>query len=180
MTITRGVRRAGSASVVLGLLAAAGLGASAEAGTRSVPACSASTLSAKATGAGAGMSQPAVYITVTNTLATSCTLFGYPTITRASTKKGRRSVTVSRGAVMNAPHSKPKRIVLAPQGHAWFAIGAATAYDPPVVTFTRIAFTTEGAAARVRVSLKATAPSGQPFPLGVTPFMAGIGTSQGG
>jgi hypothetical protein len=126
------------------------------------------------------MSQPAVYVTLTNTSAKSCTLFGYPTITRATTKKGQQLITLRKGAVANAPHSKPQRIVLAPRGHAWFAVGAATAYDPPVVTFTRIALTTTsgGPTATARISLQATAPSGKPFPLGVTPFMAGVGTSK--
>jgi copper(I)-binding protein len=178
-TMTRSWR-AGSVSLVLAVCAVAGVASGAEASARSLPACSAAGLSARATGAGAGMSQPAVYVTVTNTSSTTCTLFGYPTITRAVTKNGRQSITVSKGGVMNAPQAKPKRIVLAANGHAWFAIGAATAYDPPVVTFTRIRFATAsgGPTATARISLQASAPSGKPFPLGVTPFMAGVGTSQ--
>ena len=172
--------RAGSAAIVLAVGAACALGATASAAPRSLPSCSAANLSAKVTGEGAGMSQPAVYITVTNTSGKSCTLNGYPTITRAVTQKGKQPITVSKGGVMNAPQSQPKRIVLAPRGHAWFAVGAATAYDPPIVTLTRIAFATSsgGPVTTARVVLEASAPSGKPFPLGVTPFMAGIGTSQ--
>jgi hypothetical protein len=180
MTITPRAWRTGSAVVVLALCVVSMLGTPAQAATRSLSTCSASGLSAKATGEGAGMSQPAVYVTVTNTTMKSCTLYGYPTITKASTKNGKQAITVSKGGVMNAPQAKPKRIVLAPSGHAWFAIGAATAYDPPLVTFTRIWFVTAtgGTSARARISLQATAPSGKPFPLGVTPFMTGVGTSQ--
>lgn len=180
MTITHRMLGAGMVSLLVAIGALGALSASAAAGDANLPICSAAALSAKVTGEGAGMSQPAVYITVTNTSSTSCTLFGYPTITRAATKKGRQAITVSKGGVMNAPHGKPKHVVLAPHGHAWFAVGAATAYDPPVVTFTRIAFATTGggATATVRISLQATAPAGKPFPLGVTPFMAGVGTSQ--
>jgi hypothetical protein len=180
MTITPRLLRTASASLVLALCAATGLASTAAAAPRSLPACSAADLSAKATGSGAGMSQPAVYITVTNTSSRTCTLNGYPTITRAATKKGKQAITVTKGGVMNAPQAKSKRIVLAPSGHAWFALGAATAYDPPVVTFVRVRFATApgGPTALSRISLQATAPSGKPFPLGVTPFMAGEGESE--
>jgi hypothetical protein len=172
--------RAVPASALVALCAVVGLASGAQAASRSLPACSAADLSAKVTGQGAGMSQPAVYITVTNTSGSTCTLHGYPTITRAVTKKGPQSITVTKGGVANAPQAKPKRIVLAPRGHAWFALGAATAYDPPVVTFTHVRFwpATAGSTLRVKISLLATAPSGKPFPLGVTPFMAGVGHSE--
>ena len=180
MSITSRLWRSAAACSLLAAGLLAGGGSTAEAATLALPVCSASGLSAKATGAGAGMSQPAVYITVTNTSGRPCTLDGYPAITRASTTQGRQSITVRKGGVMNAPQSQPKRIVLAPRGHAWFAVGAATAYDPPIVTLTRIAFATSsgGPVTTARVVLEASTPSGKPFPLGVTPFMAGIGTSQ--
>ncbi len=172
--------RAGSTSVAVALCAVVALSGGANAAPRTLPACSAADLSAKATGEGAGMSQPAVYITVTNTSGKSCTLNGYPTITKAVTKNGKQSIAVRRGGVMNAPQSKPKRIVLAPRGHAWFALGAATAYDPPIVTFIRVRFATTsgGPTAAARISLEASAPPGKAFPLGVTPFMAGVGTTE--
>lgn len=175
MDITSRTWRLGSASVVLALCAVTAWGSSAVASTRSVPKCAASDLSAKQTGSGAGMSQPAVYITVTNTSGSTCKLNGYPTIASASTKKGAQKITVSNGNVMNAPETKPKKVVLAPGGKAWFAVGAATAYDPPLVTFTRISFATSsgGDTASAKVSLDATAPKGKPYPLGVTAFAAG-------
>ena len=180
MRIRTRLWRAGSAAIVLAVGAACALGATASAAPRSLPFCSAANLSAKVTGEGAGMSQPAVYITVTNTSGKSCTLNGYPTITRAVTQKGKQPITVSKGGVMNAPQAKPKRIVLAPRGHAWFALGAATAYDPPIVTFVRVRFATSsgGPTTLAKISLEASAPSGKAFPLGVTPFLPGVGTTQ--
>ena len=168
------------ASAALAVCAVAAWGPGAMAAERSVDACSGSDLRAKVTGSAAGMSQPAVYVTVTNTSDASCFVKGYPTIAGAWTDTGRQQVAVTNGAVMNAPQSKPKRIVLAPGGHAWFAIGAATAYDPPVVTFTRMSISMEGGITMVRkLALQATAPAGGPFPIGVTAYAPGIGTSQG-
>ena len=168
----------GSIAVAVGVLTA--WVPSASASTASPAPCSARNLSAKVTGTGEGMSQPAVFVTVTNTSGRSCTVKGYPTIKVAKTKDGRQAFTVTKGAVNNAPQTKPRRIVLAPSGHAWFAIGTATAYDPPVVTFIKIAFATApgGGRARVKVSLPASAPTGKPFPIGVTAFAPGVGTSQ--
>ncbi|MDO8310286.1 MAG: DUF4232 domain-containing protein [Actinomycetota bacterium] len=171
--------RVGSATVALALCAAAAWGPGATAAERSVAACSGTDLKAKVTGSAAGMSQPAAYVTVTNVGAASCFVKGYPTIAGAWTKKGKQQIAVTNGAVMNAPESKPKRIVLAPGGHAWFAVGAATAYDPPVVTFTRLSISMAGGGITMvrNLGLQASAPSGQPFPLGVTAYAAGIGTS---
>ena len=180
MNTARRAWRVGAASAALALCLGVAWNTSASAAPRSVPKCSASDLSAKQTGSGAGMSQPSAYITVTNTSGSKCSLKGYPTITAASTKKGSQSITVSKGNVMNAPSTKPKRIVLSPGGKAWFAIGAATAYDPPVVTFTSIRFATApgGDTASSRLSLQATAPTGKPFPLGVSAFAPGVGKSE--
>ena len=170
---------AGSATLLLALAAVAAIGPSADASTRSIPACGTGSLTAKVTGGGAGMSQPAVYITVTNVSGKACTVAGYPRITNVRTKQGPVQVTVSNGDVMNAPQAKPKTIVIAPNGHAWFALGAATAYDPPLRTLTRVAFSTSpgGAHAATSISLQATGPKGKPIPLGVTAWMAGTGTS---
>ncbi|MDP1877777.1 MAG: DUF4232 domain-containing protein [Actinomycetota bacterium] len=178
MTNHRKTWRVGSATMAVALCAVAAWGTGASAAERSVAACSGADLSAKVTGSAAGMSQPAAYVTVTNVGDASCFVKGYPTIAGAWTKKGRQQIAVTNGAVMNAPESKPKRIVLAPGGNAWFAVGAATAYDPPIVTFTRLSISMEGGVTVVRkLGLQASAPSGQPFPLGVTAYAAGIGTS---
>ena len=167
--------------VAAGLLVASANASSATPSASTLPRCSADDLSAKVTGTGEGMSQPSAFITVTNTGAKSCTVRGYPTITAARTKNGRQAITVTKGAVNNAPDTKVTRIVLGPRGRAWFAIGTATADDPPAVTFIRIVFTTKagGGRAAVRVSLPATAPTGKPFPIGITAFAPGVGTSEG-
>jgi hypothetical protein len=171
---------AASASLVLTLGTVVATSAGADAATRSTPACRTTSLTAKATGYGAGMSQPAVYITVTNVSGKACEVAGYPRLTGAWSKHGRQSIAVSNGEVMNAPQAKPKTIVIAPGGHAWFAIGAATAYDPPLRTLTRVSFSASpgGAHSTARISLQATSPKGEPIPLGVTAWMAGTGTSQ--
>jgi hypothetical protein len=174
MTTTRGRWALVGGMTALALVAAAVLSPTASAGDAA--ACSGRDLSARVTGNAAGVSQPAAYITVTNTSARTCTVRGYPTITRARTKKGRQPITVTNGAVMNAPQNKPRTIAIAPGGHAWFAVGAATAYDPPVVTFVRLTFSPSGNGTRtVRLRLPASAPTGKPFPLGVTAFAPGVG-----
>lgn len=165
-----------SAAVAIGLASTApSASAATSAATRAVSPCTASTLSAKVTGYGEGMSQPAAYITVTNTATQPCSLKGYPSITSAATSQGPQAISVTNGAVMNAPESKPRRIVLAPGEQAWFAVGTGTAFVSPIVTFRRIVFTPSagGGTLTVRVSLQATAPSGKPFPLGVTAYAAG-------
>jgi hypothetical protein len=177
-TLTRVLRAGGLGAIALvALLATA---PSTQAAVRSAPPCSATDLSAKVTGSGAGMSQPAVYITVTNTSDGACTVKGYPTITGAWTKIGQQDVTVTNGAVMNAPAAKPKTIRLSPGGRAWFALGAGTAYESPIVTFSRVTFSTvPGSSVGVgNLRLQANAPTGQPYPLGVTAFAPGVGRSE--
>ncbi len=172
------IRRTVAAASALGLCLVALWTSGASAATRTTPACTADSLSAKQTATAAGMSQPASYITVTNTGDSACTLKGYPTLTGAWTKQGQQQISVTNGAVMNAPETKPKRITLAPGGKAWFAVGAGTAYDSAIVTFRRIAFAmTAGATTAdsviARVTLQANAPTGKPYPLGVTAFAPG-------
>ena len=168
----------GTASILGAMCLVTVLGSSAQAGDSTVSTCSSSVLSAKQTGSGAGMSQPYSQITVTNTSSTACALGGYPSITRMWTKSGRKAITVKRGSLGNMTDPGASRFVLGPGGHAWFAIGAATAYDPPLVTFTRVAFSTSsGATVAASVistmQLPATAPTGKPFPIGVTAFAPG-------
>jgi len=123
------------------------------------------------------MSQPSSTITLTNTSGSRCKLKGYPTITAAATKKGPQEISVGRGNLMNAPQTKPKKIILAPGGKAFFSIGSATAFDPPIVEFTSITFSTTpgGKTATVKVQLWSTAPTGEPFGIGVTAYGSGAG-----
>jgi len=141
-----------------------------------VRTCAAGDLSAKQTGSGAGMSQPFVVITLTNTSGTACALDGYPAITGMWTKHARKTVHVTRGNLGNMTDPGVSRFVVAPGGHAWFAVGAATAYDPPVVTFRRVVFSVgAGPSVVAKVQLEATAPRGKAFPIGVTAFAPGRG-----
>ncbi len=181
MPSRRSIRSLAATAMAVALSALGAVGPSSLAHAGDVPACTAADLSARVTGEGAGVSQPAVYITVTNTSSSSCAVNGYPVITRLATKRGAKPISVTNGAVMNAPQARPKRIVLSPSGHAWFAVGAATAYDTPPVTFTRVRFATApgGPTRGVRISLQASRPTGQPFPIGVTAFMRGVGLTEG-
>jgi hypothetical protein len=171
----------GCASALVAFGALAVLSPSGVAADAGAPSCSAADLSAKQTGSGAGMSQPYSLITVTNTSGVACTLNGYPAITGAWAKSGRKAIHVTPGSLGNRSDPGPKRFVIAPGGHAWFAVGAATAYDPPLVTFTRISFSTSrgasvAASVTARLRLPATAPHGKAFPIGVTAFAPGSGT----
>jgi hypothetical protein len=148
------------------------------AGDSSVASCSARDFSARQTGSGAGMSQPYVQITLTNTSGAACALDGYPTITGAWTRTGRKPVTVTNRNLQNIAGPAPHRFIVPSGGHAWFAIGTATAYDPPLVTFRRFGFATAPGSTllqrrTVAVQLQATAPSGKPYPVGVTAFAPG-------
>jgi hypothetical protein len=177
MEITRQVRRVAITSVAVAFCAGAVMAPSAVAQTRSIPKCMASDLSAKETAENAGMSQPASLITLTNISGRTCSLKGYATITEARTKKGPQEFTAGPGLLENAPNPKPKRVVLKDGDKAFFGVGTATAYDPPFVNFTRLTFSLVkgGDTLTVKVGLPATAPKGQPFPLGVSAFARGVG-----
>jgi len=150
------------------------------ASVRAVPNCTTADLSAKATASGAGMSQPYTLITVTNTSGSACRLKGYPTITGATTKKGRASIAAGPGLIQG-PIIKVRLIRLAPGGHAYFGLGTATAYDPPIVTLTSVGVATSAGAGSINVKIdqQATAPKGEPIPVSVTPYAPGVGTGQG-
>jgi len=172
---SRRVWSIGTAVALSAMCAGLVWGPSAHAGDTRSTTCTASHLSAKQTGSGAGMSQPYSVITITNTGSSTCSLNGYPTITGAWTRSGRKSIHVTPGSLGNMSDPGPAHVSLAPGGKAWFAIGAATAYDPPLVTFRRVAFAAGGGTVKARMSLQATAPKGKAFPLGVTAFAAGSG-----
>jgi hypothetical protein len=172
MTIRRTVLVIASTALLAGVALAAAPPSSA------APACTADDLTARQTGSAAGMSQPAALITLTNTGDTACTLRGYPTVTGAWSRTGRLSIDASRGTLMNAPPAKPRTIRLDPGDQAWFGVGTATAYDPPIRAIVRLAINPgQGAGTlSVRVILQATAISGQPIPVIVAPYAPGRGT----
>ena len=165
----------GTTVLLTALCAGLAWGPTAQAGDVRSAACSASHLSATQTGSGAGMSQPFSVITVTNTGSSTCSLNGYPTLTGAWTRSGRQSIHVKDGNLGNMSDPGPSHVSLAPGAKAWFAVGAATAYDPPLVPFRRIAFAAGGGRVTSRLVLPATAPQGKAFPLGVTAFAPGSG-----
>jgi hypothetical protein len=181
MNISKRTLRLGTGSMLVLLAALTGWSPGAAAGDVAAPPCAASDLSARQTGSGAGMSQPFSLITLTNTSAVACSLNGYPTLESMSTRSGRKPIKVTPGALGNMSDPGPRRFVVAPGGHAWFAIGAATAYDPPVVTFRRVVFSVSSGApgmVRARMSLQASAPSGKAFPIGVTALAPGKGSPE--
>jgi hypothetical protein len=65
---------------------------------------------------------------------------------------------------------------------AWFAMGTATAYDPPVRNLTQVAVavtagTSVSQSLKVTVNQQASAPKGGPIPVTVTAWAAGEGTA---
>lgn len=146
-----------------------------------VAACSGRDLAGRVTGTGEGMSQPAVYITVTNVSGSTCMVSGYPKVLRMATGSGPKPFSVTEDAVMNATHPRPHRIALAPGQRAFFALGAATAYSLPPVTFRRVTFAPVPGATpmTVRIQLPASRDAGTPFPIGVTAYQRGVGRTDG-
>lgn len=152
--------------------------------------CTAAELIAEQTSSGAGMSQPFAIITVTNRGSRACTLTGYPTITAASgteikptgTSPGPLTdepISVTNGALNAVADPGPRTLRVAPGGHAWFALGTATAYDGPVVTLGRVSVSLDGSSApgagalAIPVDLAAGAPAGKPFGIKVTAYAPG-------
>ena len=144
--------------------------------------CNASDLSARQVGSGAGMSHPFVSIGLQNDGTVPCTLDGYPRLGAVRVHGGTRiRVDISRDNLMNIAGPRPRSITLAPGDHAWFAVGAVTAYDPPIVTIASVAVRL-GSSARamvIPIALSASAPHGKPFPIGITAYAKGDPPSDG-
>ena len=138
--------------------------------------CRAADLSAGRIADGAGMSHPFVVIGLVNRGRSSCTLHGYPNIAAMRVMSGERiPLLITNGDLMNVAGPRPRSFALVPGAHAWFAVGAATAYDPPLVTITRIAvrFGATPSLLSIPIVLPASAPQGESFPVGVTAYAAG-------
>lgn len=152
--------------------------------------CTAAELVADQTSSGAGMSQPFAIITVTNRGSSACTLTGYPTITAASgaaiqptgTSPGPLTdepIAVTNGALYAVADPGPSTLTIEPGGHAWFALGTATAYDGPVITLGLVSVSLDGSttpgtgALTIPVSLPVAAPTGKPFGIKVTAYAPG-------
>lgn len=140
----------------------------------SVGACRASDLRAKQTDAGAGMSQPWIVITLTNRSGHACRLHGYPAVTRMATSSGSKPLKITNGVGANMPGRGPSSFIVAPGQHAWFAVGTATAYDPPVLTFVSLSFRpTASGTKTVTIHTQATGPTGKPIPVYVSAYAPG-------
>jgi hypothetical protein len=146
-----------------------------------IAACRAADLSGTVTDGGSLANQPFVIIALTNTSGSFCHLGGYPKITGAigypwSKPSAKRplSLRVTNGSNYERTDPGPRRIELAPQAAASFAMGTGTAYGPEVYTITslRVIVPGDGAGVPVVVNIDAGTPGGS-IPALVTAFVAG-------
>jgi hypothetical protein len=146
--------------------------------------CRAAQLIGKQTDGGSQASQPWRIIALTNVSASTCYLSGYPDLSArghaeadTSGTTTSLSIAIRLGIVYGNTDPGPVRIDLAPHSAASFAVGTGMAYQggahPIDITELRIALPDNGGSVRVAVALPATAPAGQPIPVGVTGLVAG-------
>ena len=149
-----------------------------------VAACTGAQLSGKVLRGGSQSSQPFDEIVLTNGGPGPCQLSGYPQMTAwGSTGKGPSApldTVLTRGSTFEIPDPGPAKVVLAPGGSAWFAVGAGTAYGGPIVSIDRVVIDVGsgagGSAGHVDVTLGmgANGPQGKAIPITVTAFAPGI------
>ncbi|MEP7018984.1 MAG: DUF4232 domain-containing protein [Actinomycetota bacterium] len=146
--------------------------------------CTGAQLSGKVFRGGSQSSQPFEEIVLTNGGPGPCHLFGYPRITAwGSTGQGPSApldTVLTQGSTFEIPDPGPTKLVLAPGGPAWFALGASTAYGGPMVSIDRVVIdvgsAAGGSAGHVSVTLGmgASGPQGKAIPITVTAFASGI------
>jgi hypothetical protein len=156
--------------------------------SRPAAACTGSQLSGRVFRGGSEASQPFDEIVLTNGGPGSCRLSGYPALTAwGSAGQGPSSqldTVLTKSSTYEIPDPGPTTVVIAPSRSAWFAIGTATAYDPPLVSIDRVLIDvgsgTSGKSGQVSVALGmfATAPLGKPIPITVTAFAPGLPPKQ--
>jgi hypothetical protein len=149
-----------------------------------VAACAGAQLSGNAFRGGSQSSQPFEEIVLTNGGPGPCQLSGYPQMTAwGSTGQGPSApldTVLTQGSTFEIPDPGPTKVVLAPGGSAWFAVGAGTAYGGPIVSIDRV-FIAVGSAAggsagqvNVPLGMGANGPQGKAIPITVTAFAPGI------
>lgn len=145
-----------------------------------LPRCRSTQLRARVAEFGSEASQPFVTIALRNHSATACALHGYPRLSAVGHRLGgsvkRLRIQIRRGPVYERRDPGHHHVALTPGTTASFSIGTATAYDPPLVTLTRLLVRLPGETASlpVRVQMYATAPRSRPIPVGVTAVRLGI------
>lgn len=132
---------------------------------------------------GSMSSRPYAVIALTNTSGTSCRLSGYPALAATghpvdgSAGDQPLELTVTDGPISEVADPGPHQVDLAPGAAATFAVGTATAYQggAHLYQITQLHITVPDASAPVplALTLDATAPAGQPFPVSVTALAAG-------
>jgi hypothetical protein len=160
--------------------------ASSPSGAQSSPvvACTAAQLSGKVSRAGSQSSQPFAEILLTNGGPGPCQLSGYPQMTAwGSAGQGpsaQLETVLTQGSTFEIPDPGPRRVVIAPGGSAWFAIGAGTVYGGPIVSIERavvaVGSMAGGKSGHVNVNLgmDANGPPGKAIPIRVTAFAPGV------
>lgn len=149
-----------------------------------IAVCTGAQLSGKVFRGGSQSSQPFEEIVLTNGGPGPCRLSGYPQMTAwGSTGQGPSApldTLLTQGSTFEIPDPGPTKVVLAPGGSAWFAVGSGTAYGGPLVSIDRVVIdvgsAARGAAGHVNVALGmgANGPRGKAIPITVTAFAPGI------
>lgn len=143
--------------------------------------CIAANLAARVATFGSEMSQPFLVISLTNQGTASCHLRGYPVVSMVG--KGEHEggfshdlrITVHHGSIYERSDPSPGRVELTPRHTASFALGTATAWDGRIFDITQLAITPPGTHTplHLKVTLMASAPTGEPIPVGVTALHSG-------
>lgn len=160
--------------------------ASSPSGAQSSPvaACTAAQLSGRVSRAGSQSSAPFAEIVLTNGGPGPCQLSGYPQMTawgRAGQGPSAQLETVlTQGSTFEIPDPGPTRVVIAPAGSVWFAVGAGTAYGGPILSIDRVVIDVgsaeggKGGHVNVNLGMGANGPPGKAIPITVTAFAPGV------
>jgi hypothetical protein len=146
--------------------------------------CTGAQLSGKVSRTGSQSSQPFVEIVLTNGGPGSCQLSGYPQMTAWSSAgqgpSAQLETVLTQGSTFEIPDPGPTKVVIAPGGSAWFAVGAGTAYGGPIVSIDRVVIEVGSAAGgktghvNVTLGMGANGPQGKSIPITVTAFAPGV------
>lgn len=148
-----------------------------------VAACTGAQMSGKVFRSGSQSSQPFEEIVLKNGGPGPCQLSGYPQMRAwGSTGQGpsaQLDTVLTHGSTFEIPDPGPTKVVIAPGGSAWFAVGAGTAYGGPIVSIDRVVIDVGSAAGgkgghvNVTLGMGVNGPPGKAIPITVTAFAPG-------
>lgn len=142
-----------------------------------VAPCTGDRMTARVTGADAGMSEQVVYVTVRNRAKKRCYVSGYPFLARVVAKGGSKAFTQVRGGTALAQNPPRKRIILKRGQRAHFVIGASTAYDTKPITVRRVRFAPAPGVTPISVDVRLDVDRAarEPYRLTTTAYAPGAG-----